>query len=144
LLAAHIGHVAAGALVLVRHDVDEWFAHAVVGDEFERGLIAGAREVGVGLLGVPHVRQRIPAVFAAHENARFDQAHLAQVQAVASKIAGRVVGSRDGRATAIRGVGQRVVESLREDRADRKIEGASAEYFAALPCGIQTVRNLCA
>src|SRR6516225_142760 len=75
-----VGYVAARALVLVRHHVGEGLALAIGRDELERELIAGACQLRIGLLRIPDVGQRNPALLTAHEQARLDEPHLAQIE----------------------------------------------------------------
>jgi hypothetical protein len=67
LLGFKIDDMAAGALIFVRHHVGERFFAAVLRNQFERFGVACSRQFGVGLRGVPHVWQCLPAAFATHQ-----------------------------------------------------------------------------
>src|SRR3546814_12747135 len=61
---------------------------------------------------------RHPAGFTAHQQAGFDHAHVAQVQALAGAVVRGVVGARDR----VLSVCEGVEEGLADDGADREVE----------------------
>jgi hypothetical protein len=139
LLGLDVGDVAARALRLVRHDIGESLAIGRgrrVADEFERDRVARAREFCVGLRRVPDVGNRLPALFAAHEDACLDEAHVGELERVVRgagrEIARGVVGARDGFRAA---VAFRIEEGFRQHRADGKIERAFRIVFRRRACG---------
>jgi hypothetical protein len=85
-LGLQIRDVASCTLILIRHDVGERFARPVGRDEFKRHLIARAGELRIGLLGIPYIGQRLPAVLAPHEEPSLDEPYALEIKSQAGKV----------------------------------------------------------
>ena len=114
-----VNRVTAGALIRVRHDVDE--VRFIVG-ELQHPVVASNGKPGLVLCVVPDIGQTFPARLISHQQASLDHKLVGQIQLAAIYKLGLPVYTRDNQLTVLANTAGLVVKSLADNRANWKFK----------------------